>query len=143
MSDSGEPGRFAAALAQANAAVAEMAEQYVGWVTADLARLEAAVASIDPNNPAAGLKATHAVAHDIKGQGSTFNYQMITEIGALLCQYLKACGASGQYDPAVIDAHLRALRAILANKVQGDAGPLGQQILANLKSQAAPEQPPT
>ncbi len=127
------PDDFSAALAQAQAAVAAMADQYIGWVTADLERLDQAIARIDAANPAHGLKLTHDVAHDIKGQGATFGYRLVTDIGALLCRYLQRAEARNAYDPAVIDAHVQALKTVIDNRVQGDAGELGKEILASLE----------
>ncbi len=127
---------FAAALAQAQAAVASMADQYIGWVTADLERLARAVAGINPAAPAAGLKAAYEVTHDIKGQGATFGYRLVTDIGALLCRYLKQAEAAKAYDPAVLDAFQQALGTVVENRVQGDAGELGQEILASLQAAA-------
>ncbi|MEL3890494.1 Hpt domain-containing protein [Ferrovibrio sp. MS7] len=127
---------FAAALAQAQAAVAGMADQYIGWVTADLERLDQAITRIDAANPAMGLKGVYEVAHDIKGQGATFGYRLVTDIGALLCRYLHLSQERNTYDPAVIDAHVQALRTVIDNRVQGDAGELGKEILASLAAAA-------
>lgn len=127
---------FAAALAQAQAAVASMADQYIGWVTADLQRLDKAVAGIDAANPAPGLKAAYEVAHDIKGQGATFGYRLVTDIGALLCRYLQEASAANTCDLAVIEAFQQALTTVVENRVQGDAGELGQEILSSLQAAA-------
>lgn len=127
---------FAAALAQAQAAVAGMADQYIGWVTADLERLDQAISRIDSASPALGLKGVYEVAHDIKGQGATFGYRLVTDIGALLCRYLHQAQDRNAYDPAVIDAHVQALRTVIDNRVQGDAGDLGKEILASLAAAA-------
>ncbi len=132
-SDADDPANFAAALAQAQAAVAAMADVYIGWVTADLVRLDEAVAGIDPAAPVAGLKAAHGVAHDIKGQGSTFGYKLVTDIAAMLCRYLQRTAAEGRFDPEVIEAHVQALKTVVENRVQGDAGELGQEILTTLR----------
>ncbi|MBX3453199.1 Hpt domain-containing protein [Ferrovibrio sp.] len=133
-----DPANFAAALAQAQAAVAAMADEYIGWVTADLVRLDEAVAAIDPANPPAGLKAAHGVAHDIKGQGATFGYKLVTDIAAMLCRYLQHHAETGSYDPEVIEAHVQALKTVVENRVKGDAGALGQEILATLQEVGGP-----
>ncbi len=132
-SDPDNPASFAAALAQAQAAVAAMADEYIGWVTADLARLDEAVAGIQPADPAPGLKAAHGVAHDIKGQGATFGYKLVTDIAAMLCRYLQRSAEAGRFDPVVIEAYVQSLKTIVENRVQGDAGELGQEILAALR----------
>lgn len=127
---------FGAAVASAQAAVAGLADQYVGWVNDDLKRLDAAVTALGPAADAAALKALHGVAHDIKGQGSTFGYDLVTEIGQLLCRYAEQAVRRGKVDRGVIDAHVAALRTVVDNRIQGRAGDLGQEILAALKAAA-------
>ncbi|MFC3676437.1 Hpt domain-containing protein [Ferrovibrio xuzhouensis] len=127
---------IAATLANAQAAVADLADQYIGWVNEDLVRLEtvatAATGSTDPDK----LTAVYDVAHDIKGQGSTFGYQLVTEIGALLCRYIQDCIKKARCDDGVIAAHIEALHTVVDNRVQGDAGEIGREILAALRGAA-------
>src|SRR3546814_13319953 len=68
---------IAATLANAQAAVADLADQYIGWVNEDLVRLEAAAKTAAGSTAPDKLTAVSDVAHDIKGQGSTFGYQPI------------------------------------------------------------------
>src|SRR3546814_6468083 len=82
---------IAATLANAQAAVADLADQYIGWVNEDLVRLEAAAKTAAGSTAPDKLTAVYDVAHDIKGQGSTFGYQLVPEIGALLCRYIQDC----------------------------------------------------
>jgi len=127
-----------ATLANAQAAVADLADQYIGWVNEDLVRLETATAAATDGglaNPDR-LRAIYDVAHDIKGQGSTFGYQLVTEIGALLCRYVHAAIEKGRADPDVIAAHIAALHTVVDNRVQGDAGELGREILDALRGAA-------
>jgi hypothetical protein len=127
---------IAATLANAQAAVADLADQYIGWVNDDLARLETAAAAAGGSADPEKLSAIYDVAHDIKGQGSTFGYQLVTEIGALLCRYIQDCIKSARCDADVIDAHIQALHTVVDNRVQGNAGALGTEILDALRGAA-------
>src|SRR3546814_3622672 len=60
---------IAATLANAQAAVADLADQYIGWVNEDLVRLEAAAKAAEGSTAPDKLTAIYDVAHDIKGQG--------------------------------------------------------------------------
>lgn len=127
---------IAATLANAQAAVADLADQYIGWVNDDLVRLETAAAAAAGGSDPEKLGAVYDVAHDIKGQGSTFGYQLVTEIGALLCRYLQDCIKKARYDAEVTAAHIQALHTVVDNRVQGDAGELGSEILEALRGAA-------
>lgn len=127
---------IAATLANAQAAVADLADQYIGWVNEDLARLETAAAAAAGSTAPDKLAAVYDVAHDIKGQGSTFGYQLVTEIGALLCRYIQDCIKKARCDAGVIAAHIEALHTVVDNRVQGDAGEIGREILEALRGAA-------
>ncbi|MCW0232359.1 MAG: hypothetical protein OJJ21_02045 [Ferrovibrio sp.] len=141
-SDSGKPSpsrpdqEFGAAVASAQAAVAGLSDKYIGWVNDDLKRLDAAIAGVTDGSNGAALREVYGVAHDIKGQGSTFGYHLITDIGLLLCRYTERAIERQKVDRAVIDAHVEALRTVVDNRIQGPAGELGREILDALKAVA-------
>lgn len=141
-SDSGKPSpsrpdpEFGAAVANAQAAVAGLSDKYIGWVNDDLKRLDAAIAAVTDGSNSAALREVYGVAHDIKGQGSTFGYHLITDIGLLLCRYTERAIERQKVDRAVIDAHVEALRTVVDNRIQGPAGELGREILDALKGVA-------
>src|SRR5262245_643426 len=74
-----EGGPLAATLARAQAAVADLAKDYAGWALADVARGRAALASAaaEPAHRAEQVEALFRVAHDLKGQGTSFGYPLI------------------------------------------------------------------
>lgn len=135
-SDTTSDKEFGVAVASAQAAVAGLADKYIGWVNDDLQRLDLAIAGVTDGNNAAALREVYGVAHDIKGQGSTFGYHLITDIGQLLCRYTERAIERKKVDRAVIDAHVEALRTVVDNRIQGPAGELGREILDALKGVA-------
>lgn len=135
-SDTTSDKEFGVAVASAQAALAGLADKYVGWVNDDLKRLDVAIAGVTDGNNAEALREVYGVAHDIKGQGSTFGYHLITDIGLLLCRYTERAIERKKVDRAVIDAHVEALRTVVDNRIQGPAGELGREILDALKGVA-------
>jgi chemotaxis protein histidine kinase CheA len=135
-SNTGSDQEFGVAVANAQAAVAGLSEKYIGWVNDDLKRLDAAIAGVTDGHNAEALREVYGVAHDIKGQGSTFGYHLITDIGQLLCRYAERAIERKKVDRAVIDAHVEAMRTVVDNRIQGPAGELGREILDALKGVA-------
>jgi len=133
----GGPGGFdPAAIAQAEAAVAALAADYRNWVRADLAQLQEAweKASAGTEGRRTHLDAMFTTAHNIKGQAGTFGYPLVGRIAGSLCAYLRR--AESAADLNILAAHVEALRAILANGVSGDGGPLGREIAEGLEKAA-------
>ncbi|PJI39042.1 MAG: hypothetical protein CTR53_14110 [Ferrovibrio sp.] len=116
--------------------MAGLSDKYIGWVNDDLKRLDAAIAGVTDGANADALRAVYGVAHDIKGQGSTFGYHLITDIGQLLCRYTERAIEHKKVERAVIDAHVEALRTVVDNRIQGPAGELGREIIDALKGVA-------
>lgn len=73
------------------------------------------------------------LAHELRGQGGTFGYPLITTFGKML--YDVTGKYSRQDDPAVelVQAHIDAMRAVLNDKVSGDGGEIGRDLLHTLE----------
>jgi chemotaxis protein histidine kinase CheA len=136
----GGPGAVdEAMLEKAEQVIQNMSEDYLKWVKDDLARLAKAFAvlkSAGGRGPdtAAQLEAIFAVAHDIKGQGGSFDYQLMTTVGNQLCRFIEALkGEAEVADIEVIELHVNALQAVMAQKLKGDGGAIGKKFLAGLE----------
>jgi|TARA_B100000315_G_C14515397_1_gene558896 hypothetical protein len=74
--------------------------------------------------------------HEIRSEGSTFGYPLITQVGTSLydfCQYAQASDAQIE----VIGAHIDALRVIIGEKIDGDGGVVGAELLDKLRLASA------
>ena len=76
-------------------------------------------------------------SHDIRGTGSTFGYNLVTEIGASLCHFVENIVQHDDDAMEVVDAHVNALRAVVAKGVKGDGGKIGREIAAGLSKAVA------
>ncbi|WP_119420525.1 hypothetical protein [Desertibaculum subflavum] len=127
-------------IARAEAALQDMAGDYLGWVANDLAALEAGAAAftaaVAPASRIEALQSVYGVVHDIKGQGATFDFKLVTGIAGSLCRYLERTaeigGAEVPADPEIVGAHVDALRAVIGHGVKGDGGSLGREVESGL-----------
>ncbi len=102
----------------------DMAEKYLGWAKADVGRIEELIRSLrtTPSDEDA-IDQVFKVAHGIKGQGSTFGYELMTEVGQGLSEYLKKRPNPLTMDQLnVIEQHARAMQLILERKITGTGG---------------------
>src|SRR5262245_45180422 len=123
MHDDGDR-KMEAVLARAQAAVADLAKNYVPNTTADLDRCASLLkaAREDPGIRAASIKELYGIAHHIKGQGGSFGYPLVTRIGHSLCILVRQEREFSDADLGVVQAHLDALRLILAKDIKGEGG---------------------
>jgi chemotaxis protein histidine kinase CheA len=123
------------AVRQAEAAVAALARNFTEWMRADLEKALAALAKAVDSQPenAEHVHEIHEICHNIKGQGGSFGYDLITDVGGSLCNYVRDNGPASERKLKVIEAHLTAIKFILDRDIQGDGGPVGEQLRAKLR----------
>jgi hypothetical protein len=128
--------KMEAVLARAQAAVADLAKNYGSNTTADLDRCAALLkaAREDANIRAASIKDLYNIAHNIKGQGGSFGYPLVTRIGHSLCTLVRQERAFSDADLGVVQAHLDALRLIIAKDIKGEGGEAGAKLAARLEN---------
>ncbi len=72
------------------------------------------------------------IAHDIKGQGGSFGYPLVTDIGNSLSTLLKHERLLSDAGQELLSAHLEALEAIMDKAIKGDRGDLGSSYVEHL-----------
>jgi hypothetical protein len=78
------------------------------------------------------LRHLHKLAHDVKGQATTFGYPLATAVGGALCRLFAPEVLEKPIARQVIDAHVAALVAIATERLAGDGGPVGAALLDGL-----------
>lgn len=115
--------------------VEDMAVDFRAWATEDLRSLAKLVADTPDH---AGDLPGHFnrifdLAHDLKGQGGTFGYSLLTAIADNLCRFIERLARPTRDHVPVIEAHVDALRAILHYDVKGLNDPTGREIMTGLQ----------
>jgi hypothetical protein len=126
----------AGAIERAEAALRALSVNFQDWMTSEVEKLEQARvhARLDAYSSAT-LEALYNVAHDVKGLGTTYQYPLITAVGAQLCRLLESSEgrAAARQSPGLIDGHVDAIRAILRNDVRTADDPTVLIVIAALK----------
>ncbi len=133
-------GRMSATLARAEAAVADLAKDYPRWALADVAKARAALAAAieGPKARASHVEALFRVGHDLKGQGTSFGYPLITRIGHSLCTLTR--DRALEYEDKHLElakAHLDAIDLVLTKGIKGEGGKIGADLIAKFEQRVA------
>ena len=74
------------------------------------------------------------LAHELRGQGGTFGYPLISTFGKML--YEITGGGCREDDNAIeiVKSHMDVMRAVIRDKVAGDGGEVGRALLQSLKA---------
>ncbi|MES1150557.1 MAG: hypothetical protein ABUL54_01580 [Dongia sp.] len=135
MQDDGDRN-LEAVLARAQAAVADLATNFAKSAVVDLEHCAAFLktAREQPAARAASVKEIYGIAHNLKGQGTSFGYPLITRIGQSLCLLTRPERGFSDADLGVIQGHLDAIRLILAKDIKGEGGAVGDKLAARLET---------
>ena len=132
-----ESGFEVAALERANAAVERLKEDYArDWAPAAIAGMYEALAAARRERAGRGehFAQLYRLAHDMKGQGGTFGFPILTELGAALCRLTAGRETASDGEFALLRAHIDAARTVVAERVEGEGGAAGSRILAELRA---------
>ena len=118
--------------------IADMSKQYVVWARGDVAKLKEllkqahSLTGQEQENLIRGD--LYRTAHDIKGQGATFDYPLMSDLGAHICTLIKTTDAFDETHLAVITQDVEDMEQVLENQLQGDGGQIGTYISTRLKN---------
>ncbi|HEV8390265.1 MAG TPA: Hpt domain-containing protein [Dongiaceae bacterium] len=127
---------MSATLARAEAVVADLAKDYASWALADVKKGRAAlsIATDDPAQRSQHVDALFRVAHDLKGQGASFGFPLVTKIGQSLCALTR--DRARDYQAKHFDlakSHLDAIDLVLTKNIKGEGGKVGAELVAKLE----------
>ena len=122
-------------LGQAEAALKRESAGFVHWAKTYLDNLakevvEAKTLTTDRHQH---FDEINIIAHELRGQGGTFGYPLITLFAKSLYEATKM---PRKEDDAALDiakAHIDTMRAVIRENIGGDGGELGQQLFKSLK----------
>jgi len=128
-------------LEKAEKLIADMQDSYLEWVNEDLRKLQDFENQLDAKTAPRKqvFNDIFSVAHDVKGQGGSFDYPLMTLIGNYLCRYIEHLGDVEPSDKhvEVVKVHISALRLVIAQRMSGEGGKMGANLIRGLEAAAA------
>jgi hypothetical protein len=126
-------------LARAEEATTALRANYAQWARIDVDQTQTLLdaAKRDPGGRRQQLDRLYAAMHNIKGQGSSFGYPLVTRVGQSLCRLIAPGRALDDAALRIAQAHLDALKLILAQQIAGKGGEIGERLAARLEGMTA------
>jgi CheY-like chemotaxis protein len=80
------------------------------------------------------LRDIHGLALELRVQGATFGYPLITEVAKMLYHFtISEERRDDKIELEIAKCHIDAMRAVINDKIHGDGGIIGQDLLQSLK----------
>jgi chemotaxis protein histidine kinase CheA len=129
----------ARAIKNADAIVTTVAKEFAAGLKDEFAELEQLFASYKQTNDADDLDALFRRIHNLRGQGTTLGFPLISRIGSSFCRYIIERNQSVPVRPGIIDQHLAALRCVYQQGIDDAGDEVSQQVAAALEHAVAHE----
>jgi len=126
-------------LAAAEAELSKMAEDYPDWVSGLIVKLqEQHGRCVDtPEKRKEHFEEIHHIAHDMKGQGGTFGYPLVSAFSDSLYGFTQSGGTLDDSQVELVKSHIDAMRAVIRGRVSGDGGEIGVKLTESLNQAIA------
>lgn len=117
----------------------ELVDAYQGWAVDDLQVLweEYQSASSQDGNAKDHIRKLYDISHEIRGQGGSFGFPIISILGDSLCKYIGDQDTLDQNQLDVVGLHILAMKAVFRQGLKGENAALQAQLselLAMLRS---------
>lgn len=121
-------------IAEAQLELQKKEDQFIGWASDDIMQLEQAYAALvkHPSSVEAREKLWGA-AYSIKGQAGIFGYDLGTEVGGMLVDYLANQPELKEESLLVVRKHIDTIAVIFNQKIKEAGREIGEELIDSLR----------
>ncbi len=109
----------------------EMDNDYADWVKTSIVKLKRSFELMQnpPVNHYRHFSDINAIAHELRGQGETFGYPLITIFGKSLFEYTRIhLEKPDDKFFELLNAHINLIQIVIRDKIRGDGGDIGKSL---------------
>jgi hypothetical protein len=113
-----------------------VAEDYPDWVKgyiSELAGEHSAALDKRPTERVTHFKRISEMAHELRGQGGTFGYPLISVFGKSLYGFTGPGAVYSDSHLEIVKAHIDSMRVVINDRIEGDGGRLGLELSKGLQ----------
>ncbi|MFO7482909.1 hypothetical protein [Oceanibaculum nanhaiense] len=105
---------------------------YTGHAQTNLTRLMVAYDRAQGEERAEALHDMFEISHDMRGEGGSFGFPLVTQIGDILCKYLTALKSPDALEPPIVKLHIDALKVVINQRLRGEGDDTAKQVVDGL-----------
>jgi hypothetical protein len=103
---------------RAEQALVQLKEEFAGWMAVDVSRLSAARDTYQAQPSSTTLGVLYRASHDLKGQGTTFDYPLVSRVASSLCRLTDEAAEERELPMHLIDAHVEAIKIFVRDGIK-------------------------
>ncbi|MFQ5763469.1 MAG: phosphorelay protein [Rhodospirillales bacterium] len=123
------------ALEKAEEVIASLADGYLDSVAEDIRKIDEAFEKLEAatGDRKEELMAVFQESLNLKGQGGSFGYDLMTAIGNELCRFIEHLDQAGPKEVEAIKLHIDSMKLVIGEDMKGKGGNAGEKMLAGLQ----------
>lgn len=126
------------AIARAERALQDLACEFDGWLSEEVDKLVEAREAVRRDGVSdERIDTLYRAAHDLKGEGETLGYPLVTKLCALLCKLLDAVPEKSEIPMSLVDNHVDAVRVVQRDGIKGDEHTTTNAVIERLSEVVA------
>lgn len=118
---------------RADKIIKQMSSEYLDKLKTDIDELEKLGATYVAERSDESLERLFSLVHNMRGQGTTFGYPLITDIGRSFCRYVKERPPEVSIRGDVVDQHVAAMRVVYKQSIQGNGDEIAKAVVQALQ----------
>jgi len=124
-----------ALLEEAESSLERAALDFTKWALEYLSNLSdlCTEALMEPGRRSIHFGKINSLALELRGQGGTFGYPLISTFGKMLFDATMEGCKEDDNAVEIVKAHIDAMRAVIREKISGDGGQVGRELLKGLE----------
>ena len=127
------------AMRRAESVVAAVASEFESLLQEELIELDKLMSEYTKAPTQEVLDKVFRKVHNLRGQGTTMGFPLVTRIGTSFCGYIIERNKDKAVKPALIQQHLQALHIVLRQKQANEGDAVSLQVAAALEEAVARE----
>lgn len=120
------------AFENAESIVKRMTVEYVAKLAEDIEEMKRLGDIYDADPSQENLDQLFRLVHNMRGQGATFGFPLITEIGRNFCRYVRERPEGKKIRHGLVEHHIKALQVVYSQSIKGSGDEVSQAVVQAL-----------
>lgn len=128
-------------IARAEAAVRALSQQYPALVQSEIERARVAAATLaaakSPESARQAAGKVFELAHDLKGQGGSYGYPLVSSIAASLCELSQKAKTFDAQLSEAVNVHINAIALVIKKMIKNPEDAEGKRLVLQVETLTA------
>lgn len=120
------------AISRADRSVVRVRGEFVASMEDDVVELDRLYGEYRQDRSPETLNRIFRIAHNLRGLGATFHYELMTRLGTSMCRYITELPEGKTLEPVLLQVHIQAMKAVVRSHMEGAGDKISRDVATTL-----------